>query len=94
MMWALWWVWIAAALALGILEMLVPAFLFLGFALGAGLTGLTLLFGGGFAVWLGASLPRLLVYFAVLSLIGWLILRKAVGVRRGQVKIWDRDIND
>ncbi len=93
-MWALWWVWIAAALALGILEMLVPAFLFLGFALGAGLTGLTLLFGGGFAVWLGASLPRLLVYFAVLSLIGWLILRKAVGVRRGQVKIWDRDIND
>ncbi|WGW04062.1 hypothetical protein QF118_00560 [Tropicibacter oceani] len=93
-MWALWWVWMAAALALGILEMLVPAFLFLGFALGAGLTGLTLLFGGGLALWLGASLPRLLVYFAVLSLIGWLALRKAVGVRHGQVKIWDRDIND
>ena len=93
-MWALWWVWMAAALALGILEMLVPAFLFLGFALGAGLTGLTLLFGGDLALWLGASLPRLLVYFAVLSLIAWLALRKAVGVRHGQVKIWDRDIND
>ncbi|WP_425100363.1 NfeD family protein [Tropicibacter sp. S64] len=93
-MWSLWWLWMVAALGLGILEMLVPAFLFLGFALGAGLTGLTLLVGGGLALWLAASLPRLLVYFAVLSLLSWLVLRKAVGVRRGQVKVWDRDIND
>jgi len=93
-MWGLWWVWLAAALVLGILEMAVPAFVFLGFALGAGVTGLTLLIGGGQAVWLAASMPRLLVYFAVLSLVAWLVLRKVVGVRRGQVKVWDRDIND
>ena len=93
-MWGLWWIWFAAALVLGILEMLVPVFLFLGFALGAGITGLTLLIGGGLAVWLSAALPRLLVYFAVLSLIAWLAVRKAVGVRSGQVKIWDKDIND
>ena len=36
MMWAtVWWVWLAIALILGIAEVLVPGFLFLGFALGA-----------------------------------------------------------
>jgi membrane protein implicated in regulation of membrane protease activity len=93
-MWDLWWVWVAAGFGLAILEIIVPGFIFLGFALGAGLTGLTLLVGGGFAVWLMVSLPRLLVWFAVLSILSWIVLRRALGVRQGQVKIWDRDIND
>lgn len=93
-MWALWWVWVAAALVLGILEIVIPGFIFLGFALGAGVTGLTLLLGGGLAVWLAASLPRLLVVFAVLSLVSWVVLRWSLGVRKGQVRIWNRDIND
>ena len=31
---------------------------------------------------------------AALSLDAWIVLRRLVGIRQGQVKIWDRDIND
>jgi len=87
-MWALWWVWMAGAVALGILEIFAPGFLFLGFAVGAGLTGILLALG------LSPSLPWLLLIFAVVSLASWLGLRRVLGIRKGQVKIWDRDINE
>jgi hypothetical protein len=32
--------------------------------------------------------------FAVTSVVSWIVLRRLVGVRQGQVKVWDRDIND
>jgi len=87
-MWALWWVWMAGAVALGILEIFAPGFVFLGFAVGAALTGILLAAG------LSPSLPWLLLIFAVVSLVSWLALRRILGVRKGQVKIWDRDINE
>lgn len=93
-MWVLWWVWMAVALVLGILEILVPAFLFLGFAIGAGVVGLIFLIGGPLAIWLAGSLPITLVVFAVCSLVSWLALRQIFGVRKGQVKYWDKDINE
>ena len=31
----LWWVWICAALVLGVIELLLPGSIFLGFAIGA-----------------------------------------------------------
>ncbi|WP_416513633.1 NfeD family protein [Aliiroseovarius sp. YM-037] len=93
-MWVLWWVWMAIALVLGILEILVPAFLFLGFAIGAGVVGLIFLIGGPLAIWLAGSLPITLVVFAVCSLVAWLALRQIFGVRKGQVKYWDKDINE
>ena len=89
MIWSLWWVWVAGGFALGILEVLMPGYIFLGFAIGAALTGVL--------VWLGlmgSNLPALLVVFALASLAAWAVLRRAFGLRRGQVKIWDRDIND
>lgn len=88
-MWTLWWVWIVAGFSLGVLEVLVPGFIFLGFAIGAVLTGV--LVGLGF---LGASLPALVLVFAVVSVLAWLALRATMGVRKGQVKLWDKDIND
>lgn len=88
-MWSLWWVWVAGGFALGALEVLMPGFIFVGFAIGAVLTGG--LIGIGL---LGGSLPVLLVVFALVSLIAWVVLRRLFGVRNGQVKIWDRDIND
>ena len=94
MIWALWWVWMTGALALGVLEVLVPGYIFLGFAIGAALTGAVLLFGGPLAAWLATGLPLLLVFFAVLSLVAWALLRRFVGVRRGQIKVIDRDINE
>lgn len=90
----LWWVWAVGAVALAFLEVIVPGYIFLGFAIGAGLTGLVLLVGGPFAASLGASLPLLVLFFAVISLVSWLGLRRVLGIRAGQVKEFDRDINE
>lgn len=84
-----WWAWVILGFALGVLEVLAPGFIFLGFAIGAVLTGV--LVGIGFAP---GGLAALVLMFAVLSVLAWLVLRRVVGVREGQVKIWDRDIND
>jgi membrane protein implicated in regulation of membrane protease activity len=84
-----WWVWIVAGFALGVLEVIVPGYIFLGFAIGAVLVGIAVGFG-----LLGSSLPVLLFAFALASLVAWLALRRVMGVRAGQVKLWDRDIND
>jgi membrane protein implicated in regulation of membrane protease activity len=89
-LWQVWWVWIAGGFLIGIVEVAVPGFIFLGFAGGAMVTGALL----GLGVLTQASLPALLAVFAVASLAVWLGLRAAVGRKPGQVKIWDRDIND
>jgi len=88
-LWQEWWVWMVAGAVLAILEVLIPGFILLGFAIGAGLTGVLLWFDI-----LGGSLGFLLLVFGVASLVAWLALHRLVGVRRGQVKVWDRDIND
>lgn len=92
--WDTWWIWAAGALALGIIELFAPGFFFLGFAIGAAVVALLLAFGGPGTAVITASLPLLLVAFAVISIIAWVVLRKAVGVRRGQVKTFDHDINE
>ena len=84
-----WWVWVVAGFALGVLEVLVPGFIFLGFAIGAVLTGVMV----GIGV-LGGSASLMLLVFAVLSVAAWLGLRATIGVQKGQVKIWDKDVND
>ena len=89
MWWQVWWVWVAGGLAIAGLEMVVPGYIFLGFAIGAVATGI--LTGLGI---LGGSLSVMLAIFALLSLAAWVVLRRAVGRRKGQVKIWTRDIND
>lgn len=91
MIWAEWWMWIAAALLLAIAELFAPGFILLGFAIGAAVIGLAVLTD---IAWLVESLPRLLVLFAVVSLAAWFVLRRVVGVRKGQVKVWHTDINE
>lgn len=86
--WTVWWAWVVLGFLLGILEILAPGYIFLGFAIGAVLTGAVAALG------LTTSLPVLLLVFAVASVIAWLVLRKVMGVREGQVKVWKRDIND
>ncbi len=88
-LWMEWWFWMAGALALATLEVLVPGYIFLGFAVGAAVMGLLMLFG------LTASgLALTLAIFAVMSLVSYLAMRKVFGLRTGQVKTWDTDIND
>ncbi len=89
MLWQEWWVWMVAAGLLAILELVLPAFVFLGFAGGAAITGLLVLVG-----LLGGSLSLMLAVFAVASLAAWLVLRAVFGRHEGQVKVWDRDVND
>ena len=90
MLWQEWWVWIVAGLALGVLEIFAPGFIFLGFAIGAAVTGGLM----GLGLLASAGLPLLLVIFAALSLVAWLALRRVMGVQKHQVKIWTKDIND
>jgi hypothetical protein len=82
LMWVEWWVWGAAAIALAVGEVLLPSFVLLGFRHRGGVVALVLLVGGPLAVWLGGSLPVLLLVFAVVSLMAWLALRRWLGVYR------------
>ena len=83
------WIWIIAALVLAALELALPGWFFLGAAIAVLLMGLALLLG----LWTG-GLPMALVVTAILTGLAWLVLRRVFGASRGEVKIWDRDIND
>jgi inner membrane protein len=86
---SVWWAWVAGGFALGVLEVLAPGYIFLGFAIGAVFTGV--LVGLGF---LGHSLPGLLLAFALMSLAAWIGTRKLLGKQASTPKVWDKDIND
>ena len=60
-----------------------------GFAIGAVTTGVFL----GLGILSGGP-AFLLLTFALCSLIAWFAPRRTMGVRAGQVKVWDKDIND
>lgn len=88
-LWTEWWVWMSGALILATLEVLIPGYIFLGFAIGAAAMGVLILLGisaTGFAL--------TLVIFSILSLISYLLMRKYFALKTGQVKIWDTDVND
>jgi membrane protein implicated in regulation of membrane protease activity len=84
----LWWFWAAAALVLGIAEVLLPGFIFLGFALGA------LIMVAIVSILPGLSAAALLAVFAGLSLACWIVLRLAFKRQSSGTRIIDRDIND
>lgn len=86
--WSLWWVWLSSALVLAILEVLVPGFIFLGFACGAAIVGVILLTP------LTPGLPALLTLFAMLSLLSWLALRRFFVAPGGGARLVHKDIND
>ena len=89
MLWQQWWVWMVAGGVLGILEVVLPGFILLGFAVGAVVTGLLVAIGV-----LGQALAPMVFAFAVASLAGWFGLRAVFGEHSGQVKVRDRDINE
>ena len=83
-----WWVWMSASLLLATLEVLVPGYVFLGFALGALGVGLLM------TVVSLSGIATMLLIFAALSLAAYLGLRRVFGLKTGSVKVWDRDINE
>jgi inner membrane protein len=84
-----WWMWMVAGLGLAIFEVVLPGYIFAGFAVAAVATGGLIWLG-----LLGNSLPLALAVFAGLSVVGWVVLRRIFGKNMGEVKRWDRDIND
>lgn len=84
----LWWIWICIALALGVLELLAPGFIFLGFGLGAvAMAGVVLVLPTG-------NIAALLALFAILSLVAWIVLRFAFRRQSSGARIVSRDINE
>lgn len=88
--WGIWWAWVVAGFGLGVLEVLVPGYIFMGFAIAALITGALI----GIGILSQAGLPLLLFIFAVLALVAWYLVRRLFGRHQSHVKIWDRDIND
>ena len=84
----LWWAWLAAALALGILEILAPGFIFLGFAVGALVMAVVV------AIVPVLSVPVALAVFAGLSLISWIVLRIAFKSQSSGARRVTHDINE
>lgn len=84
----LWWVWITLGAGLAVLEVLLPGFLFLGFAIAA------VIMAALVALNLTQSLPLLILLYSLLALLAWLGLRAKFGNGKGSVKVWHDDIND
>jgi len=85
--WQLWWIWAAAALVLAMLEIVVPGFIFLGFACGAALVALLVLLP------VDPGLTALLAIFAGLSLLAWIVLRRLLRRKDDQTRVIHEDIN-
>ncbi|NOR31858.1 MAG: hypothetical protein GQ539_12295 [Sulfitobacter sp.] len=84
----LWWVWMSIALILGLIEILLPGNIFLGFALGAlAMVPVVLLLPA-------ASTSLLMAIFAGLSLLCWIILRAVFRRQSSGARIVTHDINE
>ncbi|MEM7422306.1 MAG: hypothetical protein AAF334_01215 [Pseudomonadota bacterium] len=93
MLWTDWWLWLAAAAVFGTLEVFVPGFILLGFAISA--TAMSaLLAATGPEGFIAESMPRAFLAFAVLSLIAAIGLRRAFPKSAGEVQSFEKDINE
>lgn len=86
--WLLWWVWVAVAVLLGLLEVLLPAFVFLGFSAGAFATAVLVALG------VDAGIGGTLLAFALISSVAYGALRLLLGSQGGRGRIVERDINE
>ncbi len=88
-----WWVWAAGGFLLAILEMVLPGYILLGFGIGAGVVAMVLLLAD-IAGTTPASMPVLILLFAVASLVAWYLLQRLFARDPKQVKTFEKDIND
>ncbi|MDG1069312.1 MAG: hypothetical protein P8P40_13190 [Sulfitobacter sp.] len=84
----IWWVWLCAALLLALIELMVPASVFLGFALGA------LAMAAVVALGIITNTAALLAVFAALSLVAWIALKLLFKSQSSGARIVTRDINE
>lgn len=86
---SLWWVWLAAALVLGLIELLAPAFIFLGFSIAAVIMAGLAAFGV-----LPTGPAAMFAVFAALALMAWIGLRVFFKSPTPNVKTFREDVND
>mgnify|MGYP005635226107 CR=1 FL=1 len=85
----IWWVWLSAAIALAVLEVFAPGFIFIGFAIGAlVMTAVVALFPAAMMV------PAALALFTGLSLVAWIILKRVFKSQSSGERRVKYDIND
>lgn len=84
----IWWVWLSDAFVLALVKLMVPASVFLGFALGA------LAMAGVVAIGLITKPSVLLAVFAALSLVAWIVLKRVFRNQTTAARIVTRDINE
>jgi len=91
--WVYWWLWLFAALGLFVMEAVVPSYVFMGLAVGAGLmaAGLPLASALGLQ---DPSLTFVAFSYAIVSLCSWFLLRRFMKTPDVKVKVWKRDINN
>lgn len=92
MWYTVWWIWGIVAMVSAIIEVALPGYIFMGFAIGAAGTGLLMLVGA--APLVGGTLGAAMLCFAILSLVAWIVVRRLLGNQAGRVRIVRRDIND
>ena len=86
---SIWWVWLSAAIALAVLEVLAPSFIFIGFAIGALImTAVVALFPTAMMV------PAALALFTGLSLATWIVLKHVFKSQSSGARRVTHDIND
>ena len=85
--------WMAIAFAMAVIELLLPGYLFLGFATGAVVVAGMLFLG--LAGWFDsiAGLAYLVASYAAISLMSWFVLRKVLKAGPNLRRV-DRDINE
>jgi membrane protein implicated in regulation of membrane protease activity len=85
--------WLAIAFAMGVVELVMPGYLFLGFATGAVVVAAALFLGleGWFTG--AAGLAYLVAAYAAISLVSWFVLRRVLKAGPNLRKV-DRDINE
>ena len=86
---SIWWVWLSAAIALAVLEVLAPGFIVIGFAIGA------LIMTAVVALFPTAMMPpAALALFTGLSLVAWIVLKRVFKSQSTGARRVPQDIND
>ena len=86
--------WLAFGIVLGILELLLPGFVLLGFGVGAIAVWSVLLVCGPGMFEGVAGVAYIGVIWGLLSLIAWTLIRRIPGARADNARVIETDIND
>ncbi len=89
-----WTSWLVFGFVLGILELLAPGFVFLGFGIGAAGVALVLSLAGPSSFSDPSGIGYLFVIWSITSFLSWLALRRLRGAQPTSSRVVANDINE